>query len=202
MKKYYLLVLASVVLLSPACHLLHKPPVTADKAVKVEKEKGYLAPTVSSELTEIEKKPVAEIELVSYFESLTGIEIDSDANIQLYDMLIQWLGVPHRLGGTDKNGIDCSALVKHIFSEVYNYDLNRSSYEMLRDVKTIRKQQLKEGDLVFFTTVRNRVSHVGIYLKDNKFVHASSSRGVIISSMEETYWQRTFHSAGRVKSFK
>lgn len=129
----------------------------------------------------------------------TGVVLDGSENILLYKTISEWMGTPHKLGGYNKTGIDCSAFVIEVFAQVYGYNLNRSSYEMLNNVDTINKQNLKEGDLIFFKTYKNRVSHVGIYLKNNKFVHASSSKGVIISDLNEEYWLINYYLAGRVK---
>jgi len=147
----------------------------------------------------LDKDPVTDSEIINYLMALTNLQLNSSDNLHLYEIIVDWLGAPHKLGGTDKKGIDCSAFVKIVYHQVYGYDLNRSSYEMLKDVRNINRRHLSEGDLVFFKTSKNRVSHVGIYLKNDKFVHVSSSRGVIISDLNEDYWRRTFHSAGRVK---
>ena len=89
-----------------------------------------------------------------------------------------------------------------VYSAVYNKKLERSSASILsKNCKRIKQKELKQGDLVFYATGKSRkkVNHVGIYLKDNKFVHASSSRGVIVSSLKEPYYTRTFVTAGKVK---
>ncbi len=155
-----------------------------------------VSPTIESEAM---KAPVDDIEMVNFISSLLNINIEASDNLHLYMLISQWYGVPHKLAGRDKNGIDCSAFVLMVYSKVYNYNLNRTSQQMINDVRIIRKNQLTEGDLVFFKTSGNRISHVGIYLKDNKFVHVSSSRGVTISKLDDAYWARTFHAAGRVK---
>ena len=77
--------------------------------------------------------------------------------------------------------------------------LNRTANDMLRDVKLIAKSQLKEGDLVFFTNSKGKVSHVGIYLKEDLFAHASTSNGVSVSRLDNKYWEKHFYKGGRVK---
>jgi len=109
----------------------------------------------------------------------------------------QWRGTPYRLGGTDERGIDCSALVREIFSKGLQIDLPRSSGEQLREGEPINKAELKIGDLVFFNSGRTG-RHVGIYLGDNRFVHASSLLGVTISSLEENYWKKRYITARRI----
>ena len=117
----------------------------------------------------------------------------------LYEAINSWLGVPYKYGGTDRNGIDCSAFVGAIYKEVYGITLNRTANDMTRNVNFIPRSQLREGDLVFFKNSNGKVSHVGIYLKDNLFAHSSTSNGVSVSSLENTYWKKHFYKAGRVK---
>lgn len=112
-----------------------------------------------------------------------------------------WLGVPYRMGGTNKSGTDCSGFVRAIYSKVYGKTLVRQSRDMAKNIsKKIKKERrLKEGDLVFFKIKGNRISHVGIYLKDGLFIHASSSRGVVVSSLDEKYYSKRFCYGGRMK---
>ena len=111
-----------------------------------------------------------------------------------------WLGTPHRYAGTTREGADCSGFVMEVFRTVYQVSLPRSSAEMARAARTVSSARIQEGDLLFFHTSGGRkVSHVGIYLSNNKFIHASSSRGVIISDLSEPYYRRTFSHAGRVR---
>ena len=86
-----------------------------------------------------------------------------------------------------------------LYKEVYGIDLARSSYDIAKNSREIKKKNLKESDLVFFKTTKNRISHVGIYISRNKFAHASSSRGVTINDLSEEYYVRTFAMAGRVR---
>lgn len=128
-----------------------------------------------------------------------GLKCSDDDNAALYEEVNAWLGVPYRYGGTDRNGIDCSAFVGTVYKDVYGMTLHRSANDMLRDVTLISKEQLKEGDIVFFTNSKGKVSHVGIYLKDGLFAHSSTSNGVSVSRLEDTYWSRHFYRGGRVK---
>ena len=120
-------------------------------------------------------------------------------NRQLYEAINSWLGVPYKYGGTDRNGIDCSAFVGVIYKQVYGISLNRTANDMTRNVTFIAKSQLREGDLVFFNNSKGKVSHVGIYLKEGLFAHASTSNGVSVSRLDNTYWQKHFYKGGRVK---
>lgn len=126
------------------------------------------------------------------------IEISGKENKQLIKTVADWLGVPHKLGGCDKSGTDCSCFVQNVYKIVYGKDLGRTADLQYKDCRPVDKNNLKEGDLVFFKINSDKISHVGIYLKDGKFVHASTSKGVIISSLDEDYYKKYFFSGGRV----
>lgn len=130
------------------------------------------------------------------------MDLSTKDNLLLYAIVNEWIGVPYRMGGQSKRGTDCSHLTRNIVRRVYGKLLSRSSEEMYQsDVKRIRRGQLKEGDLVFFATGSNRkrVNHVGVYLKKGYFVHASTTRGVMISHLQEPYFLRVWVNGGRVK---
>ena len=117
-----------------------------------------------------------------------NMDIDMKDNHQLYVESAAWLGVPYRGGGNSKRGVDCSGLTSHLYKKVYHKKLKRNSDDQrTQDCHKVSKRNLREGDLVFFHNGRKKriASHVGIYLKDNKFIHASTSRGVIISSLND-----------------
>lgn len=108
-----------------------------------------------------------------------------------------WLGVPHRIGGMTKQGVDCSGFVYNVYSQVYGIKLPRTANEMSLVVNKVNRNEMKEGDLVFFARGTSKPHHVGIYLKDNNFVHTSTSRGVTISNLEDKYWANLFSFCGR-----
>ncbi len=122
---------------------------------------------------------------------------------KLYAEASSWIGVPYKYGGTSRSGVDCSGFVYLIYKSVYGKTISRQSAAILEnDCKQIKKSELREGDLVFFRTDGKQSStpnHVGIYLKDNEFVHASSSKGVVISSLTNDYYVRNWICGGRVK---
>jgi len=130
-----------------------------------------------------------------------GIQITSRDNHALYNTVAQWLGTPYRNGQNTMRGTDCSGFVGNIYRTVYGKNLARNSADILRlNCSKITRQSLREGDLVFFATgITKKVSHVGVYLKDGKFAHASSSKGVIISNLNETYYRKRWVSGGRVR---
>ncbi len=119
------------------------------------------------------------------------------ANIELLEGMDYWYGTRYLYGGTTKRGIDCSAFVRAMFDAVYDIALPRTAREQYSECQRISTTELKEGDLVFFNT-RGGVSHVGIYLTNNKFVHSSSSKGVTISDLFENYYITRYIGAGRI----
>lgn len=140
---------------------------------------------------------------VAYLSRQLKIPIENDdPHIPLLAEVSLWLGTPYRAGGTSKKGADCSGFVAQVFRKVYNKDLERSSEDQARkNVKKVNKRGLKTGDLVFFKTTpkSKRITHVGIFLKDDNFIHASTSRGVIVSNLNENYYKRNWAKGGRVK---
>lgn len=108
-----------------------------------------------------------------------------------------WEGVPHRWGGTTRRGIDCSGLTQVMYARVLGLNLPRDTDRQARTGERVRRSALQPGDLVFFKTGR-KTRHVGVYLSGNEFVHASSSSGVTISSLNTDYWRRTWWHARRV----
>jgi hypothetical protein len=146
------------------------------------------------------------IERQSHHEVYTtlGLEESCRDNFALYKEISMWIHTPHIEGGLTYSGIDCSGLVYMVYKNVYGKNLERNSATILKkNCRKIRRHQLRQGDLVFFNTTglsRLIINHVGIYLKDNKFVHTSTSRGVMISNLDEDYFRKTWVCGGRVKN--
>lgn len=107
-----------------------------------------------------------------------------------------WLGVPYQYGGTSMQGVDCSGYVQNIYKQVFNIDLPRTTAEIYALGTYVRGEWIGCGDLVFFKNIRGRgVDHVGIYIGNNKFTHASSSQGVVVSELNDDYYQNHFVAA-------
>jgi len=132
-----------------------------------------------------------------------GVKLTKKDNLRLYDFCSNWIGVKYRTGGVTKQGVDCSGFVSVVYSNVYGKKLERTAANMLAKNCTPKKRRrLKEGNLVFFSTVSGRKrspTHVGIYLKKGKFIHASTSRGVTVSDLSDSYYVRTWLTGGKVK---
>lgn len=110
------------------------------------------------------------------------------------------IGIRYKFGGTaPESGLDCSGLVRYLFKEVSGMDLPRTSEEISRVGEHVDRHDLQPGDLVFYNTLRRAFSHVGVYLGDNKFIHAPSGGGQVrIESMEVGYWKKRFNGARRI----
>lgn len=133
-----------------------------------------------------------------YFSQVMGVAVDATSNLKLYKFIYEWIGTPYRFGGNTRKGIDCSAFTKAIYDKVFNTTILRNSRDIFSMVNPLSKDELKEGDLVFFKIKSRSISHIGIYLGDNRFAHASSSRGVVISNLNEPYYSRYFYKGGRI----
>ena len=128
-----------------------------------------------------------------------GVNESDIKNETLYQFINEWQGVPYKYAGKDKTGIDCSGLTSTLYLKVYKKTISSNTKALVGEVKKISESDLKEGDLVFFNTDGKGVSHVGVYLQNRKFVHASTKKGVMISDMNEPYFVKTYVSSGRVK---
>lgn len=123
-----------------------------------------------------------------------------EARQKMIDYSKQFVGVPYVYGGASRSGMDCSGLIFTVANDAIGIKLPRSAAGIYSAVRIINDSEKEAGDLVFFKTVGSRISHVGLYLGNNQFIHAASdgpNTGVIISSLKESYWSRTYAGAGR-----
>lgn len=132
------------------------------------------------------------------YAQLLDVPVEDVLNQKLYSFIDEWWGTPYRLGGKSRDGIDCSGFVNTLMNAVFQLGLSGNSTDLYSQVKRMPVKDLHEGDLVFFRIHHKRISHVGIYLENNKFVHASTSAGVMISDLQEPYWKRYFAGGGRL----
>lgn len=137
--------------------------------------------------------------LESKYAEMLGVDKKDIDNRQLYSFIDEWYGTPYKYGGKNKKGVDCSNFTSTLYKEVYNRSLSGTSSSLFEQCKTISKNDLKEGDLVFFKIEKDNISHVGIYLQNNKFVHATTKKGVMIDDLDAAYYKKYYYKGGRLK---
>lgn len=172
-----------------ACHTTKKTPATDSEGIIIIQTNGAK-----------EKAPDA---IQIKYGKLLGVAPETITNAKLYRFVDEWLNTPYKWGGTDKRGIDCSAFVQRLLSEVYAVNIPRTSEQQFLNNLVDRfklNTYAHEGDLVFFTFKKDKIiSHVGLYLANNKFVN-SCNQGVIIADLTNPYWKRNYVGAGRFKT--
>lgn len=119
-------------------------------------------------------------------------------NGRLYEFIDQWMGTPYKFGGEDRDGVDCSGLAQLLEQQVYNINIPRSTGEQITVIKRKYEEDLVEGDLVFFDYDGRKFSHVGIYLQNGYYVHASATKGVTITQLHDPYTYKYFSRCGSV----
>ena len=151
--------------------------------------------TLSLQLAHAQQAPKQET--AGVFASISSFT-DRAANLAIEAMSL--VGIHYLHGGSSpENGLDCSGLVRYVFRENHVADLPRTSAEMSKLGEHVEQKDLQPGDLVFFNTLKNAFSHVGIYLGDNKFIHAPSAGGKVrIDNMDLSYWKNRFNGARRI----
>jgi len=120
----------------------------------------------------------------------------STARTHLMSVYSEYRGTPYRYGGIDRNGFDCSGFINVAFNEAFGIKVPRTTENLAKSGVPIRRDQLKEGDIVFFKTSVKQL-HAGIYTGSGNFIHASTSKGVIQSSLDNTYWHQRYLKARR-----
>ena len=165
-------------------------PATAAKSVEI-----------SSKRSENKNEESAAIETFSALQfkyaQLLDVDVETLTNLTLFKEIEKWMGTRYRYGGATVKGIDCSAYSGTLVHNVYGLVLPRTARDQYAGCIKLNKEDLQQGDLVFFNT-RGGISHVGMYLGNGYFTHASTSIGVTISNLSETYWSRKFVSGGRL----
>ena len=176
--------------------ILKNTPSGGTKSIKV-----IDAPVVTKENTKstvvVEKTAVEKLSALQFkYAMMMNVDVESLKNVSLLGFIEDWFGTKYRYGGTTKRGIDCSALTGALLLAVYGFNLPRIARQQYDATEHISKDELQEGDLVFFNT-HGGVSHVGVYLENNYFVEAST-HGVKISSLDDRYYAKRFICGGRV----
>ena len=164
-----------------------------NKPVKYESQPVTIPATYSLTTNAVEALSALQLK----YGILLNIEVELIKNLTLYRAIDEWYGTPYRYGGCTKNGVDCSAFVQAIYTALFGIMIPRTAREQYGASQQIKREELQEGDLVFFNTTGG-VSHVGIYLQNNKFVHAAVSEGVMVSDLDDSYWSRRYIGAGHM----
>ena len=128
------------------------------------------------------------------FDQLDNIILE-DALLKAFD---DWEGTRYSFGGDSANGIDCSALTRRIYRSVFSFELPRISTDQIKEGTIVNRNNLKPGDILYFRP-ENRVNHTAVYIGNSLFINASSSKGVILSSLDSTYWGKYFIYGIRVE---
>lgn len=179
LKKHINLLIILFVLFIFSCkHLKTKQVLKNDRTIEKEK--------TNSAINQLIKKL-----------GLTATEINKS---KLHSFILDWYSVPYKYGGCLKSGVDCSCFVSLLYKQVYDKDTDRTANDIYLACNKVNISKAKEGDFVFFKIKGDKVSHMGLYLNNNFFVHASSSKGVIISNLEETYYKKYFFCIGKFNS--
>lgn len=172
MSKYFCRIIVGIALMvfGSACHNARKTAATADY--------GRVTPPTESKEAKMMTK----------------------AHGRVVDEAMKWLGSPYRYGGQSRKGTDCSGMVMQVYLETTGIKLPRNSREQCDFCKDIKRSDIVPGDLVFFTDKKGggKVGHVGIYLGKGRFIHSSSSKGVVISSLDTPYYAQRYYKGGRV----
>lgn len=143
---------------------------------------------------------IAKPKNIEDFSRMLDIETSRLKNKELYSFILEWYGTPYQFGGQTMQGVDCSGFANVLYKQVYKIQLPRTSKDIAENIKRKYTDELKEGDLVCFSFGKSgEVNHVGIYLHNNRFVHASTSKGVIISDLTEPWYGNFLVKCGTFK---
>jgi lipoprotein Spr len=143
---------------------------------------------------------IIEENTLGYYSQIFGFPISSIKNKALFETISNWLGTPYSYSGKTSNGIDCSGFVSMLYKKAYDILLTGNAAELYSKADLIKSNALQEGDLVFFRIRKRKISHVGIYIGENKFAHATVHNGVIISDLGEPYYRKYFVKGGKIKN--
>ena len=127
-----------------------------------------------------------------------GYELEGYEDMDFIKMIASWIGVPYKFGGCSREGIDCSCFVNTFYNEFYGITLRRRAEDMQMDIHPVDINELQQGDIIFYKIAGQKISHVGIYISKKRFIHASTSKGVMINSLDEAYYAKYYSGAGRV----
>jgi lipoprotein Spr len=186
----------------PAVNIEQVNTVTSKKSPRIIEATGIKpvgAVTVNNPSNPGEKNTSIENYTAIQFKyaQLLDVEVESITNQALFSSIDKWWGTRYRYGGATEKGIDCSAYTGTLVHHIFGLVLARTARDQYANSIKLDREQIQQGDLVFFNT-RGGISHVGLYLGNGYFTHASTSIGVTISKLTETYWAKKFVGGGRI----
>ncbi|MDF2438463.1 MAG: glycoside hydrolase [Bacteroidota bacterium] len=147
--------------------------------------------------TEISGNAAGSKKITAKYSDLLAVPENQIDNISLYNFIDEWYGVPYKYGGKNKSGIDCSNFTSTLYKTIYNKSISGSSSSIFNQCNPVSRNELREGDLLFFKIENDQISHIGVYLKNNRFVHATTKKGVMIDDLNNPYYKKYFFKAGR-----
>jgi len=174
----------------------HKTINTNPKKSTAKKpEVSYTNPNTNLSKSNIENANALQLK----YAVMLDATVEKLTNVALLQTIDQWWGTKYCMGGSTANCIDCSAFTQTLFRDVYNMTIPRTAQEQYNGTDRVEMEDLQEGDLVFFhTSGKKEITHVGFYMLNNKFVHAATSGGVMISDLNDSYWRGKYRGGGRV----
>lgn len=199
LKQFLIIIIAVLINSCSSSNYIQK---NSPKVIKINKPSDL--PRVNQEIEEEEIPNISvkteETEVKSLIENLYSIVSSNNKKEKFLDEIVKFLNTPYRRGGTSQSGFDCSGFTKTVYFNTMNIELPRTARDQYKINDIFNdKSLLKFGDLVYFDTSKKYFpGHVGIYLNDDLFAHASTSNGVIISSLNEDYYSKRFIGANRV----
>lgn len=209
MRNLVILFIITIALFTTSCSSLISTSQAKNSYLPVERTYYAQSSIINKQLYNEQK--AAEVKSVTMDTEKSAIEELKDIHefalnsfvSQILSEAETYLGTPYKYGGTTRHGIDCSSFVQQVF-EMFNYELPRVSAAQAKEGREVSKDEIKAGDLVFFSTSgRGRVSHVGIVHSvtedgDIEFIHASTSQGVIVTPLSDNYWGKRYLYAKRI----
>lgn len=180
---------------------INATPIEPQKNEEISDEKAIIIKSKNNRITDEEAVSLNSIEyltLINFkYGQILNTEVEFLNNIQLYTFIEEWWNTRYVYGGETKSGVDCSGFTGALAKSVFGIKLPRTAREQYHYCEKISPFEMTEGDLVFFNT-RGGISHVGVYLANNYFVHSSTSLGVTISNLNEDYYRKRFIGSGRI----
>ena len=202
MKKYFLLFTSVFMIVSLNIEAKKKDPYVITETSKPKTDNSFInfddgyvhdEELIENKISELRADQQKAL-LSGTFDQLDNIILE-DALLKAFD---DWKGTRYSFGGDSANGIDCSALTRRIYRSVFSFELPRISTDQIKEGTIVNRNNLKPGDILYFRP-ENRVNHTAVYIGNSLFINASSSKGVILSSLDSTYWGKYFIYGVRVE---